>query len=152
MVNFGWKLGARIAAVTIALVAPLVITSSASASPATTETTSSSVSAVATLAAPPAGLPCVSTAGAKACYEDAADRWWVYDSLRDFASADARWEVYLNGNYVRGGICRNSHGVGTWGYCTESYGEDRRVVWQARVYDDSENVLIRTSGWRWANA
>lgn len=150
--TFGWTRGARIAVVTFALVAPLVITGSASADPGSAEMTSSSVSAASLAAGPPASAPCVAVVGAKACYEDANDRWWVYDSRRDGASADARWELYLDGVYLQGAICRNSRGYGKWAVCTETFLEQYRLRWQARVYDDSENDLIRTSSWVWANA
>lgn len=144
--TFGWTLRAGLAAATLALVAPLVITGSASANPGET------VSAASLAAGPPASAPCVAVVGAKACYEDAYDRWWVYDSRKDGASADAHWELYLDGVHLQSAICRNSRGYGKWGVCTNSYLEDYRLRWRARVYDDSKNELIRTSPWVWADA
>jgi hypothetical protein len=94
---------------------------------------------------PPSGLPCISTTGAKACFEANGDRWWVQDTAADSASAEARWDNYRNGSLYRSGICRNSLGSGKWGKCNKNYYEDSSLAWIACVYDASEGVLIRCS-------
>lgn len=95
---------------------------------------------------PPSGLECVSTTGARACFEKQGDKWWVLDTAADSASADAVWQNYRNGSLHRQGICRNSLGNGKWGVCNKNYYEDSGVRWAACVYDASADVLIRCSG------
>ncbi|MFD7656040.1 hypothetical protein ACFV4N_18885 [Actinosynnema sp. NPDC059797] len=94
---------------------------------------------------PPAGLPCVSVTGARACFEADGDKWWVRDTAADSASAEARWDNYRNGSLYRSGICRNGLGNGTWGVCNKNYYEDSTLVYIACVFDASEGRLVRCS-------
>lgn len=114
--------------------------------------------------APPAGLPCAVTTGARACFEKSGDRWWVLDTSSDGHSATASWTNWL-GDYQNGytvdyreGSCVNKLGSGRWGVCNKDYYEDTTphaygigslLAWQACVYDASAGTWHGCSSSRW---
>jgi hypothetical protein len=91
---------------------------------------------------PPASVTsgtCVSSTGARVCFQPNGDTWWVQDTKADSASAVADWEVN-NGTTIRIGQCVNSLGNGTWGKCAYNYTEGSLVMAVARTWDRSEDT------------
>jgi hypothetical protein len=84
---------------------------------------------------PPHGLPCISGPGSFVCWEAYGDRFWVWDTEADGASAVARWNNYTTSSTspYREGACRNSMGNNTWGYCNKNFTEGSQLlVWACR--------------------
>jgi len=144
-----------VATTSAVLILTLLLTASAAsgASPAESHPSSGPTAAAApefnraVAGFPPNTLPCIDTPGAKACYNNNDDSWWVLDTARDGASAEARWENERNGGLYRSGICRNSLGYDKWGVCNKNYYEDSLIRWRACVYNGSTGTLVSCSDW-----
>jgi hypothetical protein len=90
---------------------------------------------------------CVQTTGAKVCYDEVGDNWWVQDTAADGASAKAMWTNWLDGQLdpepYRWGSCTNSLGSGKWGYCAHDYYEGSSLNVQPAVWNLSADVAVR---------
>jgi hypothetical protein len=67
---------------------------------------------------------CIVTFGAEACFVAHGDKFYVHDTDGDSRSAVAYWEAGNQSNPgARNGVCRNSHGHGTWAVCNKNLPE-----------------------------
>ncbi|MGI5328463.1 hypothetical protein [Actinomadura nitritigenes] len=90
---------------------------------------------------------CISSSGARVCYESSGDYIWVYDSSGDGASAVARWYT----DYGRWGTCRNAHGKGHWAYCNKNFAEGAAIYFRASQYDgDTDQYVYGESLLEWS--
>jgi hypothetical protein len=125
---------------------PAIRTGSPTASPTATATPTFELTK-AVAGDPPSGLPCSTTAGAVACFQQYGDIFWVKDSLADGHSAVADWEDYLDstsGPVYRRGRCINSLGNGIWARCNKNLGETTVVRYTARVFDAVTKEIFRS--------
>jgi hypothetical protein len=81
---------------------------------------------------------CIATVGAVACFVPYGDKFYVHDTRGDSRSAVAYWQAGNQSNPgARNGVCRNSHGHGTWAVCNKNLPERWPLSMWAVRYTES---------------
>lgn len=80
------------------------------------------------------GPPFVQFTGVTATVKTVGDYVYVRDDRADGCSALGIWYILESSGY-RKGICRNTHGAGTWARCNKNWPEGVRMSVQPGLYD-----------------